>query len=557
MVQLSRRNLLISAGAAAAGLATLGLEACSSTPEAPANTGPDMTGKKVGAMDNYGLNTTFKATQPLTFSLMLLSNPAYEYNKDWLFWSELTKRTNITIDPTVVPLADYNDKRSVLIAGGQAPLIIPKTFPGQETQYIAGGAVLPVSDYTSLMPNFTDQVNKWNLKPDIDTLRQEDGKFYLLPGLHESVWQDYTLAVRTDILQQLNIPTPQTWDDVYNMLKKMKASNPDPNFYPFSDRFKNPPGPGANNLLGIMSQAYGTWAGWAWQHSYFDTGAGKFVYPGAMDQYKQMLTFLNKLVTEKLLDPDSFTQADDAAVQKFSTGKSYVISTNAQTIVNDYRKGLNANIPGATVAKIPLPTGPMGSVLQGTRLESGLMISTKAKDSENFLALLQFIDWLFYSPEGKLFAKWGVQGTTYTGSISDGSFKLAPDVDFAGLNPSGTKKLQVAYGFLNGVFVYGGSNDLLNSQFAPEEQAFQKLMNQRKVLPVPPPHPLSQDDREQATLWENTMQDYVNQNTLKFILGQRPLSEWGAFVSELKGKNMDQYMTMVNNAYTKFKQAHP
>ena len=67
-----------------------------------------------------------------------------------------------------------------------APFIIPKTYHPDEEQYIAGGAILAVSDYTDLMPNYTDQVKRWNLGGDIDTLRQDDGKYYLLPGLHES-----------------------------------------------------------------------------------------------------------------------------------------------------------------------------------------------------------------------------------------------------------------------------------------------------------------------------------------------------------------------------------
>ena len=36
-----------------------------------------------------------------------------------------------------------------------------------------------------------------------------------------------------------------------------------------------------------------------------------------MDQYKQMLQYLNTLVTEKLLDPESFTQTEDVALQKW------------------------------------------------------------------------------------------------------------------------------------------------------------------------------------------------------------------------------------------------
>jgi putative aldouronate transport system substrate-binding protein len=155
-----------------------------------------------------------------------------------------------------------------------------------------------------------------------------------------------------------------------------------------------------------------------------------------------------------------------------------------------------------------------------------------------------------------MFAKWGIEGTTYTGKVDDGSFKLTPDVTWAGVNPTGTKNLQVDYGFSNGVFAYGGSTKLLDSQFPPEELAFQQVMGARKTLPLPPPAPLSSDDREQATLWQTALKDYVNQQTLKFVLGQRPLSEWGSYVSELKSKNSEQYISLVNKAYQDFKKNH-
>jgi putative aldouronate transport system substrate-binding protein len=325
--------------------------------------------------------------------------------------------------------------------------------------------------------------------------------------------------------------------------------------YPFSDRWSTPPNPGADNLLAMVGQAYGTLAGWDYQPTAWDAKTNKFVLSGTMDQYKQTLQYLNTLVSEKLLDPQSFTQPDDASRQKFATGKSFVVSCNAQTLVNECRADIKT-IPGATVVKIPRLIGPTGSVKMGTRLEAGMMISAKARNSKNFVAMMQFVDWLFYSPAGKVFAKWGIKGTTYNGSVDDGSFKLAPDVKWAGLNPAAPKSLQVDYGFFNGVFVYGGSTKLLNSQFPPEELAFQQAMNARKTLPLSPPHPLNADEREQATLWETGIHDYVNQQTLKFILGQRPLGEWDTYVSELKAKSATQYVDMVNGAHDRFKKAH-
>jgi len=85
---------------------------------------------------------------------------------------------------------------------------------------------------------------------------------------------------------------------------------------------------------------------------------------------------------------------------------------------------------------------------------------------------------------------------------------------------------------------------------------FQEEMNKRKVLPVDPPHPLSADEREQVTLWDAGLKDTMAQNTVKFALGQRPLSEWDAYVSELKAKNMQQEVDLTNASYQRYKKAH-
>lgn len=551
MDSLSRRRFLALTGGGATALALAGC-----TTKAPGATPTDtaLSGNEAGAMTDYTIASQFKATEPLNFSIAMLSNPSYPYNGAWPFFKDLKNMTNVSLSSTVIDLSDYNTKIGLMIGAGDAPMIIPKTYHPAEEQYISSGAILPVSDYLDLMPNFTNTVSEWNLDGDLDQLRQADGKFYVLPGLHQQVWVDYSLAVRADILKQQNLAIPKTWNDVTTLLRGLKAAYPDK--YPISDRWSTTsPGPGANSLLAILSAAYGTNAGWNWQQTTWDATTKQFVYTAAMDQYRQICQFLNTWVSEGLMDPQSFTQTDTQAEQTFANSDSFVISANAQEVVNTYQKDL-AGTPGAQVVKIPVPIGPMGATIAGSRLENGVMISTSARQSKNFVAMMQFIDWLYYSPAGKMFAKWGIKGTTYTGSVDNGTFKLEPDVTWAGINPNGTKNLQVTYGFFNGVFAYGGSTALLNSQFPPQELTFQKAMDTRKVLPLPPPAPLNAQQQQEVTLWATTLTDYVNQNTLKFILGQRPLSQWDDFVNELKGMNSEQYVSITNQAYQAYKKAH-
>jgi putative aldouronate transport system substrate-binding protein len=544
---LQSRRRVVAVAASALAL-TLGLTACGDDSEP----GEELSANRSGAMENYKVGDQFKATEPVKFSIMLLNNANYPVKPDWLFWQELEKRANVTFEQVAVPGSDYNQKRSVLISAGDAPLIIPKTYHPDENAFVSSGAILPVSDYIDLMPNYKDKIAKWNLGPEIDTLRQSDGKYYLLPGVHEKAWQDYSLVVRTDILQELGLQEPKTWDEVYTVLKAMKAKYPDK--YPMTDRYSQPKPTG--NLWNILGSSFGAPGGWGFNHATWDASAGKYFYTAASDKWKEWVTFLNKLVSEKLLDPESFTQTDDQARSKIATDKSFVITGNAQALVNDYRADLAKN-PKAQMKKIPLPIGSAGEVNPTSRLENGVMISTKAKDNKNFVAMMQLIDWLFYSDAGQEFAKMGVEGTTYTKDAS-GKPQIIDAVNVVGMHPKAPKHLQKDFGFYNGVFAYGGKPELVQAFFTPEEQEYQKVLNARPAAPwvVPPPAPFSDEEREQATLWETALRDFVDQQTLRFILGQRPLTEWDKYLAELKSKNMDQYMELQQKAYERYKKEH-
>lgn len=107
------------------------LGACSSD----AGTGPDISdvGTK-SAMESYNAGDTFKATEPFNLSILYSDQPTYPYKKDWLLFKKITEMTGVTLEPTIVPMSDYPQKRSLLISSGDAPLVIPKTYPGKKAR---------------------------------------------------------------------------------------------------------------------------------------------------------------------------------------------------------------------------------------------------------------------------------------------------------------------------------------------------------------------------------------------------------------------------------------
>lgn len=503
--------------------------------------GGDVSDKTKGAMTDFEAGTAFKATTALSFSSLFSDHPNYPFNADWLFFTSMREQTDVSLDFTIVPMSDYEQKRSLVVSAGDAPVVIPKTYPGQETPFVASGVVLPVSDHLDLMPNLRQKIDDWELEPELETLMQQDGKYYVLPGVHETVIPDYTVIVRTDVLESLGIATPTTWEEFAQALTAIKQANP--GTIPFSDRYEG------QCLLDIAGNAFGARGGWGYGEGLtFDEGSGEFVFTAATQQYQDLVTYLAGLVADGLLDPESFTQQDDQATDKFVTGRSFAICGNLQD-PSTYRAQMDGTLGAGNygIAKIPVPTGPAGNSIANSRLENGIMISAKAAEREDFQALMQYLDWLFYSDAGREFAKWGVEGTTYTKDAS-GKRTLAADVNYLSLNPAGTKDLRKDFGFSQGNFSYGGSTDLDRSMMPEEELAFQDAMAGREATTPLPAHPYSQVEQEQVTLLRTPLEDYVEQGTLQFITGQRPLSQYSAFVAELEQRGSTRYVEMANKA---------
>ncbi|KAB8131059.1 extracellular solute-binding protein [Gracilibacillus oryzae] len=518
------------------------LAACNNSESTDANKEGSEGETSGAAMEDYGVGDTFKATEPVTFTALFSDHPNYPIKDDWLLFEKIKEMTNVTLDTTAVPMSDYADKRSLLISSGDAPNIIPKTYPGEESPFVSSGAILPISDYVDMMPHYQDKVAKWEIEPFLDGLRQQDGKYYVLPGLHENVWPDYSLAIRTDILEELGLEEPKTWEELEVVLEEMKKAYPEST--PFSDRFK------MESTLNIAATSFGTKAGWGLANMLeYQEDSDEFIFAPATDEYRSMLEYFNGLVEKGLLDPESVTQEDDPAIQKFTNGDSFIINTNGQTLTQ-YRTTMDETL-GAdnySIKKIVVPGGPAGHLMAGTKLENGIMFPATVKDDPNFEAMLQFIDWMLYSDEGLEFNKWGVEGETFT--KENGERMLADNVTFRGMNPEAENHLQIDYGFSGGNFSYGGPTELLHSMFAEEEIEFQNAMHETKEVVLPDP-PIKYDalQLERSSLLSTPLKDHVTQNTLKFIVGERSLDEWDAYLKELEAKNLQGYVDLANQVY--------
>ncbi|MER7797551.1 extracellular solute-binding protein [Microbacterium sp. NPDC096154] len=535
---------------------TLGMAACSGggggttgSDAGDATIGEDQS---VGAMEDFGVGTTFKATEPLEFGLLYRDHPNYPFDANWSIVKHLEEDHNVTFDYQSVPLADWGTKRTQLIQTGDAADIIPSTYVADVQNVTAG--LLPISQYLDYLPNFQDKIEKWGLEGELDRTRDADGDFYVLPGLLENAKPDYTIAIRADWWEDAGLEDPQTWDEFAEQLEVIKEQHPELT-YPYTERWNT-----TNNnmpLAAILQAAagnFGTEAGWGFGDGVTWNGS-EFEYTGAQEGYKELITYFHGLVEDGLLDPDGLTQDDDTAKAKFTTGKAAAISSNSQ-VITEYRNGFaEAGDTEAEVRNIVVPGGPAGDMMDpttGGHFESGVAFSKDVAEKPYFKALLQYVDWLYFSDEGLEFAKWGVEGETF--EVVDGKRQLLDGIDWNGINPNAgdsPKLLNADFGYYNGVWslAHGSTADLVQSTLAPEVVEFQKAMNEQKeVADGGPGIPLTDAQRTQISVSQANLQGAVMTATAQFIKGDRSLDEWDAYVEELRGLGMDDYVATMNEA---------
>lgn len=505
----------------------------------------------------FGEDVTFHSDEPVTYTMMFSDHENYPMKEDWRLWSYIQEKTNVTFDLTVVARTDYNEKVTAMVNSGSAPYIIPKVYDSKA--YEDSGQVVAISDYVQYMPNYSKQVRDWGMEGDLKTIYASDGKYYRLPGMWENVAGGYSLIIRKDVFEAAGVDLSKeaswTWEDFYEALKKVKDyTGAD---YVWSDQFQ------FGCTMNMAAVTYGVTGGksqdggdWGLKDgTKFDFDKNEFYFADTTDAYKDYLTYFRKLYEEKLLDPETFTQDSTQAQAKFFRGESYVLASNYQ-ILSDIEANDKMQAEGAELYFLTTPSGPAGNLKVNSapgRLENGIMISKNALDElgeEEFIKMLRFVDWLWYSDEGHELSQWGVEGETYT-KDEQGNIVLNADIYYNGFNPGAEKQLNVDFGFGGGVFAYGGNTAIQLSKFTEGEKEWNERINaNRENMKLMPPILADEMQKEELNLIQVPLMDYVNTSALEFITGKKSLdTDWDSYVKECGTKGSTAYVEKVNQIF--------
>ena len=149
--------------------------------------------------------------------------------------------------------------------------------------------------------------------------------------------------------------------------------------------------------------------------------------------------------------------------------------------------------------------------------------------------------------------RWGEKDVNYTKDGDTVELKDEFSLDDYAINPGAETDIKVDLGFSTFPAESTESRALKESYSTPEfVEYIDDVLSVRTPRDPYPPTPMDETELEQASLLATPIKDAVDTATLQFIMGERDMSEWDAFLGELEAAGLPRYMELLNTARIRF-----
>lgn len=441
----------------------------------------------------------------------------------------LEKAVNIDLSMIVPQAGQATTKLNTLIAGGDIPDLIFLKSRVDLAQYYDQGILADLTPYLDQFP----ELKKRFSKESWDAMKYK-GNTVAVPGYDNVNGIIGSFFIRNDWLKKLNMKVPTTPEELFEVMKAFTEKDPDGN--------------GKNDTYGFIGgmnkegnlQTYG-----------FDTLMWMFGVnpPGAIDvkdnkpvflftdpKMKEALTYINKMMEAKVVDPDWVTMnTPDLLDQKLFKGKIGVMIRDARRLEpsdQQKMKEVGGEVPDWVV--IPPMKGPYGDqILERKTFQGNSWVISKKADKDKIIRILSMLDYYFTDKEAYPHFAYGLKGIHW--DMVDGKPKnKTPDL---------TKEVKDKYLWVDHYKAARRGDDAEYFSFKNPKTVEVFTNNQKYVAPTLPGASLTADPNDSMAA-ERVR--YINESLVKFMSGKEPLANWDNFLKTLDTKfDMQKYKDSV------------
>ena len=495
-------------------------------------------------------------------TLTILSRDNYytpkSYSSELLpVFEELEKRTGVKIEFQVYPTQQYPEVANTRLAAGvDIPDIIMIQSQIDQVKLYEDGII---ADLTDLIDQYAPDIKRFfEMVPDVKKTATSDGKILYLPNAYyvvsdmeemktgELTGQAAPLnamvpVMRKDWLDALGLEVPTTLDEWYTVLKAFKEE--DPNGNGLADEIP---------LGGLQDREFFL-CGSAnlelyWPSDGFSVNdEGKVEYDYINPELKTLIEFNNKLYSEGLLDPESFTDNLDKVKTKFATNTlgaansfwNLQCSATSDTLAK-------SGVENAELIPVVPPVGSEGKaflVQNFTNNQIGMAIA----DGDKKEIAIKWMNYFYASYEGLLLTNYGIEGETYT--MVDGKPEFT---DFVLNNESlsATAALQ-SVGAKPSISNTQPTNYLAALDINNPDISF-VVDNMDYAIIVPAFASANADEAKEYSRLMGEIDTYREEMLIKMIMGVETIDKFDEYLETMNQMGIDQVIAIKQAQYDRY-----
>jgi len=499
----------------------------------------------------------------LSFSLYQPHFGASQFGTpNWDNWVSIMENylgVKLDIDFSELPYGDYLEKQQVYYASQDWADVFFVGTKSHANNLGDAGLLVNLLDYEALIPNYMAVTNQYVNR---STVLSAEGGMYLFDraDYSDGFGTQCTWVARVDLFEQAGIAIPTTFSELEAALLALKEFYPDS--YPL-----------------YFHEAWWQWDGTVYasnrvQHGVYYNGT-EYVFGPLSEEsgprYKRVTEFLADMYAAGVIDPEFLTQTSEQASAKLydDTYMVYMLNYAASKTLN-MTEGFNGewahiNRVKTYEGEYAWKTQPQleGYVLNSSNSSTGVVINAKLDEARREL-IIKMIDFE-YSDYLRRVENWGTEGVTWQYD-SNGEPEWMPLVmdayDEGGMLEAQAllqeHGAQISIAVRPGIgttrtWDYVGVQRLSGETLCWHDGQFFQMNEQvfdgiyaggiESVFPwwlIEQPK-MTEDESDEYTEIITPIHTYIREETIKFVTGIRPMSEYDEFINSAKGMGNWQY----------------
>lgn len=416
---------------------------------------------------------------------------------------------------------NFEEQYGLLVSDNKIPDLTWVNGDFFGNQYGPDGAYINILDYLDQMPNLAaaleanpEYTAKW---------LQSNGEMYHIPCIAvNGSTTTYGFFYREDIFEKHDLSWPTTRDELEEVMRELKALYPDS--YPMAIR--NLGGAHASALVdwGVAFGAKLQFPGRNNAYATLDNETGTWYEGATSEELKEMVTWIKAMIDEGLIHPSGATMTAADWNAYLNSGTSFISWDKMDRLPSINAEGIKTDESFSMVGAAPIAMSENGiaAYLAPTVSSYSYLVSSNAERLDDILA---YIDWL-YSEEGVIATNYGIENDTYT-VAADGTLVWS-DACKAEAQPQTGRGL-ASKGGSYGIFDF---NSYISWQNDGMQRTYAIANANATVGDYYVTVTYNEEEQKIADTYGEAYNTYTKGEIIKFMLGERDLSEWDAYAQE-------------------------